>query len=338
MAYQVYELGKMAGSSRKGISPADIRYNHNLASRLASIGAENTYGVTHMSDLDGISSAALLFKFYSVPLDHIYFTDYKVDTIRSIAESIESLGLHGAAIIISDFSSNQANTEVIVEFLSKQRDRGNFLIWLDHHPWTEDAIASISPLLDFGIAGENNEYCATEIIYRVLCEDKDGDGAGKEIAYKAHMADFNLALPPPLGDTAPNTGLAINYYTHAATEKLYGGLQGFVKDVAKLDYASEGFADATNRYRQIAEAEFDSLKKGMKQIDLYGIKTVIGFGRFMHATATCGMLHELTGADMVIYVRIDENEVSMRSWGEVDCSKIAFKMHGGGHPPPRHSG
>ncbi|MEM0149499.1 MAG: DHHA1 domain-containing protein [Candidatus Micrarchaeaceae archaeon] len=332
MENQVYEIGSMVEGLRRTLPLAEIIYFKDLVDKLVSMGSENLYNVTHMSDLDGISSAALLFKFFSMPLEHVYFTDYKLDTIKGVSESIDSLNLKGAAIIISDFSSNKANTEAMKEFLSRQKSKGNMLIWLDHHPWLEDSLASMSQLLDFGIAGENSAYCATEIIYKVLCENADTDGTGRKIAETAHIADFNLAPPPPLGDTSPNTGLAINYYAHIDKEKLNEGLRGLVKDVADLKYESSRFANATALYRKMAEAEFEKLKKGMKQIDAYGIKTVIGFGRLMHATSTCSMLHELTGADLVIYIRVDEKAVSLRSWGDVDCSKIAFNMRGGGHP------
>ncbi len=329
---RVYELGSTVGGLKKGVLPKEIAYRQDIADKLSKIDPGKIYCITHMSDLDGISSAALFYKFFSLPLGNIYFSDYNVDTINGIAEAVEALGLHGAAIIISDFSTNLANTTVIEDFLSKQKSRGNLLLWLDHHPWTEEAITALMRLLDFGVVGENNAYCATEIIYKVLCEAKDADDIGKSIADKAHVADFNLAPPPPPGDTSPNTALAISYYTHQDKEAMYEGLRSLVKDVANLDYESETFTKASDMYRRIAEKEFENLKKNMKVIDSNGIKTVIGFGKFMHATSTCDILHRLTNADMVIYVRTEENSVSMRSWGDVDCSKIAFKMQGGGHP------
>ena len=332
MENQVYEIGSMVEGLRCPIQPTEISYIKELVDKLKSIGSKNLYNVTHESDLDGISSAALLCKFFSMPLDHIYFTDYKPDKIKKATESVDSLNLKGAAIIISDFGSNQANTEIMKEFLSKQKNKGNMLIWLDHHPWLEDAIAAMSQILDFGIAGENRDYCATEIVYKMLCEQADADGTGRKIAETAHIADFNLAPPPPLNDASPNTGLAITYYAHIDKEKLNDGLRGLVSDVANLEYESGRFAKATASYRQAAQAEFEKMKKSIVQIDSYGIKTVIGFGRFMHATSTCNMLHELTGAALIIYVRTDENSASLRSWGDVDCSKIAFKMRGGGHP------
>ncbi|EQD42999.1 phosphoesterase RecJ domain protein, partial [mine drainage metagenome] len=253
-------------------------------------------------------------------------------TINEIIKVFDSLNLRDAIIIVSDFSSNQANTAAMEKFVSKQKDVGNMVLWLDHHPWSDEAISTMSKGLDYGIAGENKLYCATEIIYKVLCETLDDDKTGKTIADHAHIADFNLALPPPADDTSPNISLAINYYTHINKGELSSGLRGIVEDVANCNYESPGIASATGRYRETARVEFERLKNNLTTLNTYGIKTVIGFGRFMHATSVCGTLHTLTGADLVLYVRTDENAVSARSWGDVDCSKIAIKMRGGGHP------
>ncbi|MGC8537640.1 MAG: DHH family phosphoesterase [Candidatus Micrarchaeia archaeon] len=332
MSKPIYKTDASNGGKTVEISPEEISYDETLASKLLAVGGSNIYNITHMSDLDGISSAALLFRFFSMPLDHAYFVDYNIATIENVSQSMHQLNLSGATIIITDFSSNAANLESMGKFITEQKHAGNSVIWLDHHPWSSDAIAKIFGMLDYGIAGENNLYCGAEIVYKVLCSGSDDVGIGKEIADHAHVADFNLLPPPPPGDTSPNISLAINYYAHVDKSRLYEGLRGFVKDVSEGDYESEGIANATSSYRETANAEFKKMKESMVTLNTNGIKVIIGFGKLMHATSACGMLHDQTGADLVIYVRTDEKAVSLRSWGDVNCSNIAFKMHGGGHP------
>ena len=330
MDKSIYRVDASNGGKVVDIIPEEIAYDEALAGKLLSSGGNNIYNITHMSDLDGISSASLLFKFFSMPLDHAYFVDYNIATIGNVAESLRKLKLSGATIIITDFSSNATNIEGMGKLIIEQKNAGNSVIWLDHHPWSSDAIAKVFGLLDYGIAGENDLYCGAEIVYKVLCEGQDNTGIGKKIAVRAHLADFNL-LPPP-DDTLPNISLAINYYTHVDKSRLYEGIRGFVMDVSEGDYESEGISKATKLYRDTANAEFKKMKEGMITLNTNGIKVIIGFGKFMHATSVCGMLHDQTDADLVIYVRTDEKAVSMRSWRSVDCSNIALKMHGGGHP------
>ena len=332
MSKLVYRTDALNGGKVAEIPPEGISYDESLARKLLSLGGSSIYNITHMSDLDGISSAALLFKFFSMPLDHVFFTDYNIATIENVAESLRQPKLSGATIVITDFSSNAANLEIMNKLVREQKDLGNSVIWLDHHPWSSDAIDKVFRLLDYGIAGENDLYCGAEIVYRVLCEGRDSNKTGKKIADRAHDSDFNLLPPPPPDDTSPNISLAINYYAHVDKGKLYEGLRGFVKDVSEGNYDGDAIANATALYRETANAEFKRMKEGMVTLSTNGIKVIIGFGRLMHATSACGMLHDQTGADLVIYVRTDEKAVSLRSWGDVDCSNIAFKMHGGGHP------
>ncbi len=332
MSKSVYRTDVLNGGKATEIPPEEISYDELLAGKLLSLGGSNIYNITHMSDLDGISSAALLFRFFSMPLDHVFFADYNIATIENVAESLRQSKLSGATIIITDFSSNAANIESTNKLIKEQKNAGNSVIWLDHHPWSGDAIAKVFSLLDYGIVGENDLYCGAEIVYKVLCEGRDNTKMGKRIADHAHVADFNLLPPPPPEDASPNISLAINYYAHVDKGKLYEGLRSFVKDVSEGNYESEGIANATALYRETANAEFKRMKEGIVTLNTNGIKVIIGFGKLMHATSACGMLHDQTGADLVIYVRTDEKAVSLRSWGDVDCSNIAFKMHGGGHP------
>ena len=261
-----------------------------------------------------------------MPLDHVFFTDYNIATIENVAESLRQFKLSRVTIVITDFSSNAANLESMNKLVREQKNFGNSVIWLDHHPWSSDAIDKVFGLLDYGIAGENDLYCGAEIVYKVLCEGRDSNGMGKKIADRAHDADFNLLPPPPPDDTSPNISLAINYYAHVDKGKLYEGLRSFVKDVSEGNYESEGIADSTASYREVANAEFKRMKDSMVTLSASGIKVIIGFGKLMHATSACNMLRDQTGADLVIYVRTDEKAVSLRSWGDVDCSNIAFRI------------
>ena len=78
MSKSVYRTDALNGGKATEIPPEEISYDELLARKLLSLGGSNIYNITHMSDLDGISSAALLFRFFSMPLDHVFFADYVI--------------------------------------------------------------------------------------------------------------------------------------------------------------------------------------------------------------------------------------------------------------------
>jgi len=145
------------------------------------------HSISHDKDVDGINSAAIVWRYAkSRGLDFsVTLTDYGgfEPVFSGIASRRDTL------IVVSDLGVDDATLDIVVASLSRAISQGCKIVWIDHHQWSEKAIKAILALPNKPVLRINHDFCAAEIVHKVLMPR---DEISAELARIAHDTDFNL--------------------------------------------------------------------------------------------------------------------------------------------------
>ncbi len=145
------------------------------------------HSISHDKDVDGLNSAAIVWRYAkSKGLDFsVTLTDY--GSFEPVFSSIASR--RNTLIVVSDLGMDDTSLDIVVTSLTRAISQGCKVVWLDHHQWSEKAIRAIRALPNKPILRINHDYCAAEIVHKVLMPH---DEICAELARIAHDTDFNL--------------------------------------------------------------------------------------------------------------------------------------------------
>ncbi len=314
--------------SKTLINESEIKYDKNLVSLLKSYDKSKIYNLTHIEDMDGMTSAALLKHYYDLPYENIIFADYgELNLKNTIADMKKSIS--NGVLVITDLSLNEKFIPIFKKFLRFARTKKNKVIWLDHHFCGEDTINSIFPLLDYAVIGENRKFCGAELVYNILCEKSE---IGSTLAKIAHAMDFKVEIEEKYNKHIKNILYAISYLNKNGNYKK--NLRDFIKDIENLDFNSELIRNAARKYTETAKIETKYIINNTSVFDSNGYKIAVGFGKDLNSTDVCDSIEKKVNSDLIIYAKSDSYSASLRRSKNIDinCIKIAAKMGGGGHP------
>ena len=101
--------------------------------------------ISHESDVDGIFSASIaLMRF---PQAKTFFTSYGKENFTRISETLykEIISTQEIGqVIISDLGLNDDMIDLFKEIIIFLKANLWSMVWVDHHPWSERAIESVS--------------------------------------------------------------------------------------------------------------------------------------------------------------------------------------------------
>lgn len=151
----------------------------------------SVHSISHDKDVDGLSSAAIVWRYakskgleFSVAL-----TDYGAFETAFSALSLR----RNTIVVVSDLGVDDTTLSAVTPGLSRAISQGCRVVWLDHHEWSEKAIKTILSLPNKPVLKINHDYCAAEIVHKVLMPR---DPICEELARIAHDTDFNLREIP----------------------------------------------------------------------------------------------------------------------------------------------
>lgn len=290
------------------------------------------YNITHAVDIDGMSSAAFLVRYRGMPLENIIFSNYNESRFARMERTVSELRPSGSLIVLSDLNVNAPMLHRYVKMLSHLRRMGNKIVWLDHHPWGDAPVKAISPLCDLIVEGENRERCGAELVYKFLCER---DRFGDRLADFAHTADFARPFKSMAqGRRIIRFSQVIKYFNVLGQDRGDSMLRRVVSCLATGDYSSKFIALAQGRYNGIMTRKTQELLGSTRMFRAGGISVAVGFSSKISGSMGCSAMMEKFRPDMALYVDYDPLEFSgnIRSTEGVDCSILARKLGGGGHP------
>ncbi len=289
----------------------------------------NIYNITHSTDMDGMSSAALLVHNYRIPLKNIMFISYDEKRFDYTIKKIGNMRAKSDVFIFSDYMANKRQANAIKRVVMRLKKDSNIVIWLDHHPWSDETFRLISKYCDIIIAGENRYMCGAQIVYDVLCEK---DRYGDSITKLAHTADFGLTSKT--NETwLRRIASAVRYSNNIEDiEKADMSLRRVVKAVSMKDTKNNYVKKIADRFVSQSRKGTKRLLSNLATINVNGVKIMAGFGKKLQTQEVCTKILKRFKADIAIYIDVNERRVHMRSKGRIYCSRLAVLYGGGGHP------
>lgn len=302
------------------VKPQSIAKRKELQELLA---ARETFCITKDGNPDSICAPAILLHNKIIKQENIIFTNYK--EFEGLFRYLKKAKIENSAIVFNDIGISAGNLSCSIKIIRLLKSRNNILIWIDDHPWSDDIVNSVRNELDFAVFGQNSKYCATELVYLILCKQ---DSTGGKIAMLAHYADF--ALKSKYDGLIRRLQYSIVYLLHNSAKDR--NLCRVINAVSKLDFENELIVSS---YKNYLMAEAKNMKALLK--NSYTAKTTkylvgLGFSKRLQTNSACAALERALNSEINIYLDIETWDGGIRSKKGIDGSLIAKRLRGGGHP------
>jgi oligoribonuclease NrnB/cAMP/cGMP phosphodiesterase (DHH superfamily) len=144
---------------------------------------------SHESDLDGLYSAAIGLMRY--PQAMTVFLGYGAENFSKLSSFIYSATRYSSPsdpgqIVIADLGLNDELIETCRKTFSEAVLKGWKIMWVDHHPWSPQAIEAVKPFVEV-VLDVSGRKCAAELMYETLLPDNT---LAAKLASMAHTMDF----------------------------------------------------------------------------------------------------------------------------------------------------
>ncbi len=280
-----------------------------------------TYIVTH-TDLDGVSSAAIYLRLSKKKLNEVHVIFAEPHHLSHVLRELPG----GSHVVIADLGLNEDTMEAIAREVERIQKHGGRIEWYDHHVWPKEWIERLEE------SGAklyiDTSTCAAGVVAKYVADraEKTRDSFVDELVKATCAADlwiWNNPLAPKLYRVAGRfKGPRGDEWRRYMLERLVEGELWWdeLNDIL-LDYIHRefrGFQEALSTLR---------IENTSNCRIAYVIRT--------NGPPSAGILGStLLGryrVDIVVIIRTWGNGISLRSQN-VDVSRIARKIGGGGHP------
>jgi uncharacterized protein len=147
---------------------------------------------SHESDLDGLYSAAIGLMRY--PQAMTVFLGYGTENFNKLGNFIYSATRYSSSssleesgqIVIADLGLNDELIETCRKTFSDAVLKGWKIMWVDHHPWSQQAIEAVKPFAEI-VLDVSGTKCAADLMYETLLP---GNTLAEKLASMAHTMDF----------------------------------------------------------------------------------------------------------------------------------------------------
>jgi oligoribonuclease NrnB/cAMP/cGMP phosphodiesterase (DHH superfamily) len=278
---------------------------------------------SHESDLDGLYSSAIGLIRY--PQAMAVFLGYGADNLNKMGNFIYSATHHSkerGLIIIADLGLNDDLIEPCTQILSIAMTDGWKIMWVDHHPWSEQAVRAAGQFAEL-VLDTSGKKCASELMYETLVP---GNELGEQLGSMAHVMDF-FTKDQYL---TPITELIRYYQTFPdfydrMLELAHKSAKGILWDVdMQADYVS---------YSKLRDEAKEQVLSTI-QVRSAGQLTVayVQSSPYLNSSLFSEEVFAKTGADLVLLYS-PKGKVSIRRNNElISCRDVASKLsEGGGH-------
>ena len=282
--------------------------------------------ISHESDVDGIFSASIaLMRF---PQAKTFFTSYGKENFTRISETLykEIISTQEIGqVIISDLGLNDDMVDLFKEIIIFLKANLWSMIWIDHHPWSEKAIESVSGGGSVQVVLDKTEkLCATEIMCNIFLK---GNTVAEGLSHIAHTTDFFTKDQeiPPLPE------LIVFYKTFP---DFYYRISELTKKISKGTLWDTDMQKDYNQYSKLRDnakiTTFDKIKT--IKTDNGIIISIVPTSPYLQISLFSEEVFKRTGSDIVFFFS-KEGKISIRRNNEsIQCDKVAKQLlEGGGH-------
>lgn len=278
---------------------------------------------SHESDLDGLYSAAIGLLRY--PQAMTIFLGYGAENFQKLGNFIYSATHYSperGVIIIADLGLNDDLIETCKQIFSDAVQNGWKIMWIDHHPWSQQAIDAVRPLVEIVLDASGNK-CAADLMHETLLQDNALAG---KLAGMAHTMDFFTKdqYLTPISEL-------IRYYQ--TFPDFYDRLSGLARKSAKgILWNVEMQADYNDyvRLRDEAKAQVFATMQ-IRQVGRFKVAYVQS-SPYLQSSLFSEEVFSRTNADLAMFYSIKGKVSIRRSNDSISCRDVAANLpEGGGH-------
>jgi uncharacterized protein len=279
---------------------------------------------SHESDLDGLYSAAIGLMRY--PQAITVFLGYGAENFSKLGNFIDSAALYSppecGQIVIADLGLNDELIETCRKMFSDAVLKGWKIMWVDHHPWSQQAIEAVKPFVEI-VLDASGRKCAADLMHETLLP---GNILAAKLASMAHTMDFFTRdqYLTPISEL-------IRYYQ--TFPDFYYRLSNLAEKSAKgilWDVEMQSDYNSYVHLRDEAKAKvFSSLQ--IRQVDRFKVAYVQS-SPYLQNSLFSEEVFANTKADLVMFYST-RGKVSIRRNNDlISCRNIAANLsEGGGH-------
>jgi len=292
--------------------------------------------ISHRKDLDGLSSAALLVRYFTKhkPLPfYLTLRDYP-DGANIIEDRL--LEIKNSEIYLADLATDQKFIDEVLIKLKRLKENHNKIIWMDHHPTKEDIVRSIKDTVDLLDLRESTTTGSETVYDRLYRRNGIKDEHAEMLAKLGHDSDL-MEMKIPI---TSKLVMLIDYYNFVDTGT------AFYPDLIQLALylaAPKTEADPESllmqdhlqqleRYKRLLEKEKKKVFANVEVITTGGYKfAVFNYPSIFSGTRISAEVLSNFKVDASIGYSQDGSGSVRRNNESVSCRQIAKLLGGGGH-------
>lgn len=281
---------------------------------------------SHESDLDGLYSAAIGLMRY--PQAMTVFLGYGMENfnklgnfIHSATRSSNSDELDGK-IIIADLGLNDELIETCRKTFSDAVSNGWKITWVDHHPWSDQAIEAVKPFAEI-VLDASGRKCAADLMYETLLL---GNTLAAKLASMAHTMDFftNDQYLTPISELIRYYQTLPDFY-YRLSDLAFKSSRGILWDVE--------MQNDFNNYVSLRDEAKQQVLASMQIREAERFKVVyLQSSPYLQSSLFSQEVFSKTGADLVLLYSTKGKVSIRRNNDTISCRSIAANLpEGGGH-------
>jgi oligoribonuclease NrnB/cAMP/cGMP phosphodiesterase (DHH superfamily) len=278
---------------------------------------------SHESDLDGLYSAAIGLLRY--PQAMTIFLGYGVENFQKLGNFIHSATHYSperGLIVIADLGLNDDLIEICRQMFSDAVQNGWKIIWIDHHPWSQQAIDAVKPFVEIVLDASGNK-CAADLMHETFLP---GNALAAKLAGMAHTMDFFTKdqYLTPISELIRYYQTFPNFYERLS-ELARKSAAGILWDVEmQTDY------NEYSRLRDEAKEQvFATLQ--IKPIGRFKVAYVQS-SPYLQSSLFSEEVFAKTGADLAMFYSAKGKVSIRRNNDAISCRDVAANLpEGGGH-------
>ncbi len=281
--------------------------------------------ITHIADLDGILSGALIMRKYNLNKNDILFADYNKEKLLEIEKMFNKKIKKGMSLFITDIGVNTSTSDIFKRMILKVKKNKGKVFWFDHHTWSDEMVKKLASLCDIAVVNENKLFCAAEITAKELALK---DNFTEKLLKIVHMSDFNIKpKDKKIKAFIGSYVLSTTYYASFNDKKRQQITRDIAEQLSNEVPLPVFLVKDAKRFERINK---ECLKELPKTIKKSGI-SAIGFTKYVSTNQACEAIQSFANVDIGIYVNTETYKAHLRS-KTADCSVLSRSFGGGGHP------
>ena len=288
---------------------------------------ENIAVISHIADIDGVGSAALLKMKFKIPSRNLFFISHDPEDLELVERMLVPLFKKKTSLFITDMNPGPKTAKIFKRIITRAKRSGGRVIWLDHHFWSDKMLKEIASECDVAVVGENKEMCATQLVQRLASLNTPFAKDFAKMLY--HIDLFIPTTNKRYNRVSEQYKLGIDYFNMGES---FGAKQNNLRHIASIIASGKLLDDKINaaaaKFKELNEKRIQLM---LKELYLISYKIAIGFTTHVDSTDGCTAIKQKTGFDIAILVKSEHGHSSIRSTVN-DVVPLANALGGGGHP------